>query len=93
MQIKLEGHANVPDVVSPNDFTFTEDLAKAYYMLRMETSAQKWLCFHDPQLGTISSRTLLFGLSTAVMHFTKICRPIVTFMRAIGFKIINMIDD
>ena len=27
------------------------------------------------------------------MHFTKICRPIVTFMRAIGFKIINMIDD
>ena len=93
VNVKLEGHSNVPDIVAPNDMTFTEDLTKAYYMLRMEPSAHKWLCFRDPKLGTISSRTLLFGLSPAVMWFTKICRPVLSFMRSLGLKVVNMIDD
>jgi hypothetical protein len=94
VQVKLENlQSNVPDVVAVNDLTFVYDLEKAYYSLMMAPSASKWLCFHDTDVGYVQSKTLLFGLAPAVMYFTKICRPALSFLRRIGLKVMNMIDD
>ena len=48
IEIKLESNqVNTVDVVRKGDFTFVEDVQKAYYSLFMESSARIGLCFHD----------------------------------------------
>jgi hypothetical protein len=72
---------------------FTRDIEKAFYFLRMEKSAHKWMCFYEPRFGFMTGKVLLFGFGQAVMFFRKICRPILAFLRAMGVKVMNMIDD
>ena len=94
ISVKLENlQDNIPDTVTRDDLSFTYDIKKAYYMLRMERKARSWMSFYDEEFGFMCSNTLLFGLSTAVMFFTKINRPVVGFMRSLGVKVVNMIDD
>ena len=80
-------------MVAKGDKMFTKDIEKAYYFLRMESRAHKYMCFYDENQGYMSGLVLLFGLSQAVMFFTKVCRPTLAFLRSLGFKIMNMIDD
>jgi hypothetical protein len=94
VNIRLEGlREHVPDTVASGDLTFVYDLEKAYYSLSMAPGARKWLCFHDRAHGYVQLNTLPFGLAPAVMFFTKICRPVLAFLRRLGLKVINLLDD
>ena len=92
-QFKMDTlHRCVPDVVEPGNKLFTVDLLKAYYRLLMCESAWPFLGAQHKGIA-LFAKVLVFGLGPAPMYFTKICKPIVTFLRILSILLINYIDD
>ena len=93
MSHKLETIEYAASLVEKDDDMFTVDLEDFYYLLKMEPSAVKYLCFRDTNEHILASTVLPMGLKPATFFTTKINRPVVKFFRILLIKIMNYIDD
>lgn len=83
---------SMPSVVRRGHKLFTADLKKAYYSLFMEERAWPYMCF-EHQGECVCGCVLLFGLSTAPMYFTKVCKPIIAFLHVLLILVMYYLDD
>jgi len=92
-EFRLENlQRNLPDVVVKGWYLFTTDLRKAYFSVLMDEDAWQYMSF-ELEGVLYRSCVMLFGLSIAPMVFHKLMRQIVRFVRAIGIKVLNYLDD
>jgi len=89
---KMEGIHMLKDLLQPGDWMTKIDLKDAYFAIPVSPSDRKFLKFQW-QGVTYRFNCLPFGLSSAPWVFTKTTKPVVTFLRSIGLRIIIYIDD
>ena len=89
---KMEGIPTLRDLITPGDFMFKLDLKDAYFTVPIHPSHRKYLRFRWK--GEVYQFTCLpFGLSTAPHTFTKITKPVVSFLRGRGIRMVIYLDD
>jgi hypothetical protein len=83
---------DIPAMVSEGDELATEDFSEAYYSCMMDEEVLPYMCF-TWKGKYYTSRCMLFGFCLAPFFFTKLNRPIVVFLGALGITSLNYIDD
>ena len=76
----------------PESFMATLDLEDAYLLVPLEKQHRKYIRFQWHK-ATYEYTALPFGLSTAPYIFTKIMRPVVSYLRQKGFQSVIYLDD
>lgn len=89
---KLEDWRTVVRLMLPNTEMATLDIEDAYLSVPIHPTHKKFLRFQWRGV-TYEFSTLPFGLSTAPFIFTKIIRPVISFLREEGFESIVYLDD
>ncbi|XP_071575169.1 uncharacterized protein [Temnothorax nylanderi] len=89
---KLEDWRTVVQLLLPGTYMATLDLEDAYLLVPIHPDDRKFLCFQ--WRGVVYAFAALpFGLSTAPYIFTKILRPVTTYLRRRGFSSVLYLDD
>lgn len=89
---KMEDYKVACKLVSHNCFMGKLDLKDAYYMIPIDKNYKKYLRFaFDGNLYEFNC--LPFGLNTAPYIFTKIMKPVVGYLRNLGFLSVVYLDD
>lgn len=89
---KLEDWRTVIRLMLPGTKMATLDLEDAYLLVPIFEEHRKFLRFQWRRI-TYEFTALPFGLSTAPYIFTKILRPVVTYLRERGHQSIVYLDD
>lgn len=89
---KMEDHKVACKLVSRNCFMGKLDFKDAYYMIPIDKNYRKYLRFaFDGKLYEFNC--LPFGLNTAPYVFTKIMKPVIGYLRNLGFLSVVYLDD
>ncbi|XP_067204231.1 uncharacterized protein [Linepithema humile] len=89
---KLEDWRTVIRLMLPGFHMATLDLEDAYLLVPIYENHRRFLRFQWRNV-TYEFSALPFGLSTAPYIFTKILRPVVTFLRNQGYQSVVYLDD
>ncbi len=89
---KLEGIPTVKSTIREGDWLAKIDLKDAYLTVPIAPSHRKFLCFRWGR-RTFEFVSLPFGLSSAPWVFTKFLRPLDSFLRRQGIRIVIYLDD
>lgn len=88
----MEGHKTVIKIITPNCFMATLDLKDAYFLVSINTHHRKFLRFKFN--GTLYQYNCMpFGISCAPLIFTKLLKPVLTYLRGQGFISTLYLDD
>ena len=91
-RFKMEGVGTLQEIIRPNDFFVKINLKDAYLTVPIHPEDRRFLrIFWEGVLYQF--RCLPFGLSPAPWLFTKIVKPIVTFLRKQGLRLVIYLDD
>lgn len=89
---KVEDWKVAKRLITDRDFMATLDLKDAYYVVPIKKSHRKYLRFVYE--GKMFEFTCLpFGLNVAPYVFTKILKPVATYLRKRGFLSVVYLDD
>lgn len=89
---KIEDHKTVCKLINKGSFMATIDLKDAYHLIPISHSHRKYLRFTFK--GNIFEYTCLpFGLSSAPLIFTKIMKPVLSYLRSRNFTSVLYLDD
>ena len=89
---KMEGIHVVRDLLQQGDWMARIDLKDAYFAVPVCPSDRKYLRFKW-QSKSYEFTCLPFGLSTAPRVFTKVLRPVITYLREKGIRCVIYLDD
>ena len=89
---KLEDGRTVTRLMSKNCYMSKLDLKDAYYLVSIHISSRKYLRFEFEE--TLYEFTCLpFGLNIAPFIFTKMLKPVVSYLRELGLLSVIYLDD
>ena len=89
---KMEGLPTLKSIVRANDWLAKLDLSDAYLTVPLHPSHRRFVQF--TWKGKIFLFTCLtFGLSSTPRIFTKLLKPIVSFLRKRGIRLVIYLDD
>ena len=89
---KMETVQNLKDVLHQGDFMAKLDLKDAYQTVPVNETDRKYLRFLWKG-KVFEFTTLPFGLAPAPLIFTKLLRPVASFLRSMGIRILMYLDD
>ena len=89
---KLENHKTACNLLERNCFMCKIDLKDAYYLVAIDESHRKYLrfCFLD---NVYEFTCLAFGLNITPFIFTKLLKPVMTWLRRLGYTSVIYLDD
>lgn len=89
---KLEDIRTARDLMQPNCHMATLDLKDAFHLVPIADTFKKYLRFlFNEQVYEFNC--LPFGLNTAPYVFTKLMKPVITFLRELGILCVIYLDD
>lgn len=91
-KVKYEDINTVIKVVKPKDYMITADLQNGFFHIPVHEEHQTLLGFKFKSTYYTWS-VLPFGHNCSPFYFTKILRPVVTFLRTLGIRIVLYVDD
>ena len=89
---KLEDIHSALNMIDPEDYMCRVGLKDAYLSVLIYSEQRKFLRFKFNNV-TLQFKALPFGLSSSPYIFTKLMKPVVDFLRKIGFRMIVYLDD
>jgi len=91
-KFKYETLNDLSQVLRPDDSMLVWDIKDAYHHLTLREEDQRFLAFTTLRRVFVPI-TMPFGMSLAPYMWTKVVRPLVQYLRALGFRIISYVDD
>jgi hypothetical protein len=89
---KIENWWSLRALLQPGDYMVRLDLKDAFLSIPIHPDFVKFLCF-DWKGQRYAWQRLPFGLTSSPRIFTKVCKPIVAFLRQQGIKLCIYLDD
>lgn len=89
---KMEDIRTLCKLISKNDFMCTIDLKDAYFLIPVNNDDKRYLRFYFKN-NIYEFNCLCFGLCTAPLTFTKILKPVISYLRSGGLKSVIYLDD
>ena len=90
--LKMEGLHTVKALIQKNNSLAKVDLKDAFFMVPIAQQHQHLLLF-TVGTKTFQFKCLPFGLCTAPRVFTKVLKPAIELLRAIGIRLVIYMDD
>ncbi|KAL7297380.1 hypothetical protein TKK_0009764 [Trichogramma kaykai] len=88
----MESHKTAISLLQEDYFMASIDIKDAFYSVPIHESHRKYLRFqYENKLYEFNC--LVFGLNVAPYFFTKLLKPVVSFLRKLGILLIVYIDD
>uniref|UniRef100_A0A1X7VUB7 CCHC-type domain-containing protein n=1 Tax=Amphimedon queenslandica TaxID=400682 RepID=A0A1X7VUB7_AMPQE len=91
-KFKYEDFRTALDYFEEDAYLFTFDLKSGYHHIDIHVEHQSYLGFQWKDQFYVFT-VLPFGLSTACYIFTKVLRPVVKHIRALGIRLVLYLDD
>lgn len=92
VHFKLEDVRTATKLMTAKCFMATIDIKNAYYLLSILKQDRKYLRFKFKD-SLFEFTCLPFGLSTAPYVFTKVLKPVMSYLRSLGFLSVIYLDD
>ena len=92
IHFKMEGIQSLRDIILPVDFMIELDLMDAYFSIPIHPSHWKYLNFRWKHKA-FQFTCLASGLSSAPRIFTKVMKPVITYLRSLGIRMVVYLDD
>ena len=92
VHFKMEDYKVACKLISRNCFMGKLDLKEAYYMISIHAEHRKYFRFSFENI-LYEFICLPFGLNTAPYVFTKLLKPVIAFLRKLGFLSVIYLDD
>lgn len=89
---QMEDFRTAANLIQQDYFMTCLDLKDAYYLVPIHESSRKYLRFQYNS-KFFEFTCLPFGLCCAPYVFTKLCRPIVQYIRKLGIQCVMYLDD
>ena len=89
---QMENISCLKQILNQNDFTVKLDLKDAYLTVGVHEQSQHYLRFIW-QRQLYQFQALPFGLCTAPRVFTKLLKPVITFLRTHNIRLLIYLDD
>ena len=89
---KQEDIRTVADIIDSQDYLTSVDLKDGFYHIRVQDSHQELLSFQF-EGRYFSYVSLPFGFALSPYYFSKVLRPVVTYLRQLGVKLVLYVDD
>lgn len=89
---KMEDIRTATKLINKDCFMTTMDLQEAYFLVPIHNTCKKYLRFRF-QGSTFEFQCLPFGLSIAPFIFTKLMKPVVSYLRNQGLLLVIYLDD
>ena len=89
---KIEDLRTALNLLDKDDFMCSLDLKDAYLLVTIYEEDKKYLRF-ECRNQLYQFNALPFGLTSAPFVFTKICKPIVNWLRTQGVRLVIYLDD
>lgn len=89
---KMEDFRTVIKLIRPDYYMTTIDLKDAYWLIPIHEKFKKFLRFRVGK-NLYQFECIPFGLSIAPYIFTKLIKPIVTFLRSQNIMVVAYLDD
>ena len=90
---KLEGVQQACELVQPGDWAIILDLEDCYLQVGLSPPQRKYFRFRDPLSRRWQWKTLCFGAGPCPRIVTKIMKPLVQRLRALGIRCVTHLDD
>ena len=92
VHFKMEGLDTIKCLIAKDDFMASIDLADAFLSIALHSSSKRFTVFEI--FGQrYCFNVLPFGFTSSPRIFSKILKPVISFLRAKGFKITSYLDD
>lgn len=88
---KMEDIRTCTRLLCKNSFMTTIDLKEAYFLVSVAYKHRKFLRFYYQQFYEFTA--LPYGLCTAPSVFTKLLKPVISYIRSLGYTIVIYLDD
>ncbi len=82
----------VCDVIRYKDYLVSLDIKSGFYHVPVAKQDRDFLCFRWRNVF-YKWNVLPFGLSCSPYYFSKFLRPIVTYLRSLGLRVVVYVDD
>lgn len=89
---KLEDYRSVKDLLHKDYFLASIDLKDAYFLIPIHDAHQKYLKFEFED-NIYKFSCMPFGISIAPYTFTKLLKPVITYLRNLGIICVIYLDD
>lgn len=89
---KMEDYRTAMNLVQKGTYFGSIDLKDAYYLIPIHESSQKYLRFKWKG-RLFEFKCMCFGLSVAPRIFTKVMKPVISYLRRQGFTSCIYLDD
>ncbi len=91
-KFKMEGIHTVKSLMTKSCYMSSIDLKDAYYLVSIKTSHRKYLRF-EWENKIYEFVCLPFGLASAPLIFTKLMKPVISYLRKQGLLSVIFLDD
>lgn len=89
---KLEDYRSVKDLLHKDYFLASIDLKDAYILIPIHDAHQKYLKFEFED-NIYKFSCMPFGISIAPYTFTKLLKPVITYLRNLGIICVIYLED
>ena len=89
---KMEDRNTIISLMDPNDFLISIDLKDAFHSVPLHPHSKRLTCF-DWENQRFLFNVLPFGLTSSPRIFSKILKPVISFLRNRNLKITFYLDD
>ena len=92
VKFRMEDDNFIRSMLSPNDLMVSIDLADAFFSIPISKYSKKFINF-EVEGVRYQFNSLPFGLSSSPRVFTKILKPVISYLRRQGIKASSYLDD
>ena len=89
---RMEDKETIKTLIEPFDFMASIDLSSAFHTINLHMDSKKFVVFEFNN-KRFQFNVIPFGLTSAPRIFTKLLKPVLSHLRALGIKISAYLDD
>lgn len=92
VSFKMEDKEIIKSIIEYNDYMVSIDLKDAFFSIALHEDSKRLTCFEIDSIRYCYN-VLPFGLTSSPRIFTKILKPVISYLRTSGIKITAYLDD
>ena len=92
VSFKMEDRETIKSMIESNDFLVSIDLKDAFFSIALNDDSKRLTCFEIDGIRYCYN-VLPFGLTSSPRIFSKVLKPVISYLRTTGMKITAYLDD
>ena len=92
VSFRMEDKETIKDLIHRNDYLASIDLKNAFHLISLHEDSKRLTAFEFEGIR-YCFQVLPFGLTSSPRIFSKVLKPVISYLRSLGIKITHYLDD